>query len=159
MPSEMQTPCHPWLCPQPAMARGGYRTLGATWGSSPTLSEGLHPPRMNPDQPSTSDAEAPMPPTTGGSSLSRGLRVTAQAFSMRPQQAGWALCGASQLAGLTARIRALYVHWMSGWGPLTMTVMVTRRRKWSRLRSKCQSLICLWWEKKQKLRVCLYKAL
>ena len=87
-PSEMQTPCHPWLCPQPAMARGGYRTLGATWGSSPTLSEGLHPPRMNPDQPSTSDAEAPMPPTTGGSSLSRGLRVTAQAFSMRPQQAG-----------------------------------------------------------------------
>ena len=87
-PSEMQTPCHPWLCPQPAMARGGYRTLGATWGSSPTLSEGLHPPRMNPDQPSTSDAEAPMPPTTGGSSLSRGLSVTAQAFSMRPQQAG-----------------------------------------------------------------------
>ena len=87
--SEMQTPGHPWLCPQPAMARGGYQTLGATWGSSPTLSEGLHPPpRMNLAQPSTSDSEAPMPPTTGGSSLSRGLRVTAQAFSMRPQQAG-----------------------------------------------------------------------
>ena len=87
-PREMQTPGHPWLCPQPAMARGGDRTLGATWGSSSTLSEGLQPPRMNPAQPSTSDAEAPMPPTTGGSSLSRDLRVTAQALSMRPQQAG-----------------------------------------------------------------------
>lgn len=42
-PSEMQTPGHPWLCPQPTRARGSSRTPAATWGSSPTLSEGLHP--------------------------------------------------------------------------------------------------------------------
>lgn len=43
-PSEMQTPGHPWLCLQPARARGASWTPGATWGSSPTFSEGLHPP-------------------------------------------------------------------------------------------------------------------
>ena len=43
-PSEMQTPGHPWLCLQPARAGGASWTPGATWGSSPTLSEGLHLP-------------------------------------------------------------------------------------------------------------------
>ena len=43
-PSEMQTPGHPWLCPQPSRARGGSQTLGATWSSFPAFSEGLHLP-------------------------------------------------------------------------------------------------------------------
>ena len=42
-PTEVQTPGHPRLCPQPTRARGASRTLGGTWRSSPTLSEGLHP--------------------------------------------------------------------------------------------------------------------
>ena len=43
---------------------------------------------MNLAQPSTSDAEAPMPPMTRGSSLSRGLHVTAQALSSGPSRQG-----------------------------------------------------------------------
>ena len=43
---------------------------------------------MNLAHPSTSDAEASVTPTTRGFSLSQGLRVTAQALSMWPQQAG-----------------------------------------------------------------------
>ena len=54
-----------------------------------------------------------MPPTIGGSSLSPGLRVTAQALSTRPQQAGQGLCGASQVAGLAADIGAVQEHHVS----------------------------------------------
>ena len=68
---------------------------------------------MTPAYPSTPDAEAPVPPTTGGSSLSRGLRVTAQALSTRPQQAGRGLCGASQVAGLADHIGAVQEHHVS----------------------------------------------
>ena len=68
---------------------------------------------MNLAYPSTSDAEATVPPTTGGSSLSWGLHVTARAVSMWPKQAGRVLCGASQLAGLAAHIRAVQEHRVS----------------------------------------------